>query len=275
VGSCCQRDYASFFGGRIARRSARGYRRHGVRGTAADLVELAGDVEGESILEVGGGIGAIELELLRHGGATATNVELSPEYEDAADELLGEYGLRERVTRRVGDFVVEHVEPHDVVVMHRVVCCYPDVDALVGTAAARTRRRMVLTYPQERPWTRAALGVVNLFLRLRGSEFRVFVHPFAAISAGAAREGLGLAKRRQKGVFWESAAFERLSDGPRGNLLGMEPRHQDFAAEEVSVDRENKGEEDDDRTGADTVDDSTPANDDTGYDAEIDDASQL
>ena len=55
----------------------------------------------------------------------------------------------------------------------------------------------------------------------------------------------------------------------------MEPRHQDFAAEEVSVDRETKGEDDDDRTGADTVDDATPVEDDTGYDAEIDDASQL
>ena len=55
----------------------------------------------------------------------------------------------------------------------------------------------------------------------------------------------------------------------------MEPRHQDFAAEEVSIDRENAGEEDDDRTGADSVDDTTPAGDDTGYDAEIEDSSQL
>ena len=55
----------------------------------------------------------------------------------------------------------------------------------------------------------------------------------------------------------------------------MEPRHQDFAAEEVAIDRENVGEEDDDRTGADSVDDTTPAEDDTGYDAEIEDSSQL
>ena len=55
----------------------------------------------------------------------------------------------------------------------------------------------------------------------------------------------------------------------------MEPRHQDFAAEEVAIDRENVEEDDDDRTGADSVDDTTPLDDDTGYDAEIGDASQL
>ncbi len=56
----------------------------------------------------------------------------------------------------------------------------------------------------------------------------------------------------------------------------MEPRHQDFAAEEVSIDREtNEGDDAPDRTGADTVDDLAPEGDDTGYDAEIEDESQI
>ena len=88
----------------------------------------------------------------------ATNVELSGEYEEEAAKLIDERGLSERVDRRVADFVTEPVEPADVVVMHRVVCCYPDVDRLVGAAAAHTRRRLLLTYPRERPWTRLASG---------------------------------------------------------------------------------------------------------------------
>ena len=114
------------------RLAASRYRNRGLGGTSRDLVELAGDVTGETVLDVGGGIGAIELELLAAGAQRATNVELSGEYEEAAAELIEERGLSERVDRRVGDFVTEPVEPHDVVVMHRVVCCYPDVDRLVG-----------------------------------------------------------------------------------------------------------------------------------------------
>ena len=59
----------------------------GVRGTSRDLVELAGDVTGASVLEVGGGVGAIELELLAAGAERATDVELSGEYEEEALKL--------------------------------------------------------------------------------------------------------------------------------------------------------------------------------------------
>ena len=55
------------------------------------------------------------------------------------------------------------------------------------------------------------MGGVNLFMRLRRSEFRAFVHPVARIDAAAAEQGLRLGERRRGGIFWESAAYERAS----------------------------------------------------------------
>ena len=210
MSGCCEpKIYERMFGAKQARLDARRYRKRGVRGTSRDLVELAGDVSGASILEVGGGVGAIELELLAAGAERATDVELSSEYEEEALKLLAERGLSDRVERRVGDFVEEPGVPHDVVVMHRVVCCYPDVDALVGAGAACAQRRMVLTYPQERRLTRAGIRAINFFMRLNGSDFRAFVHPVARITAAASEKGLALDERRRRGIFWESAAYER------------------------------------------------------------------
>jgi len=211
VTSCCARDYEKVFGRKTADRDARRFRKRGLRGSAKTLAALAGDVRGESVLEVGGGVGAIEIELLEAGAAHATNVELAATYEDAAQGLLAERGLSERVDRRVGDFVSEadSIEPHDVVVMHRVVCCYPDVDELVGAAAQHARRRMVLTYPQERRVLRTALSLVNTVMRVGGSTFRVYLHPVDRIAAAAGTHGLTLAERRRHGVVWESAAFSR------------------------------------------------------------------
>jgi 2-polyprenyl-3-methyl-5-hydroxy-6-metoxy-1,4-benzoquinol methylase len=199
------------FGRKPAQREARRFRKRGLRGSAKALANLAGDVRGESVLEVGGGIGAIEIELLDSGAARATNVELAATYEDAARTLLAERGLSERVDRRLGDFVAEAdaIEPHDVVVMHRVVCCYPDVDALVGTAAERASRRLVLTYPQERVVVRAAFRAGNAVLRLRGSTFRAYVHPVRRIDAAAEAHGLTPETRVRHGLLWESAAFSR------------------------------------------------------------------
>jgi 2-polyprenyl-3-methyl-5-hydroxy-6-metoxy-1,4-benzoquinol methylase len=211
VSGCCRPGaYERLFSAKQARLDAALYRKRGVRGTERRLVDLAGDVSEETVLEVGGGVGAIELELLEAGAARATNVELSGEYEEEAAKLLAERGLSERVDRRVADFVTEPVAPHDVVVMHRVVCCYPDVDRLVGAAAAHTRRRMVLTYPRDRLWTRVGVGAINFFMRLSGSDFRAFVHPVARMREAAQREGLVLESREQQGSIWENAAYERI-----------------------------------------------------------------
>jgi 2-polyprenyl-3-methyl-5-hydroxy-6-metoxy-1,4-benzoquinol methylase len=207
VPCCCARDYERVFGRKEAERDARRFRRRGLRGSAKDVVELAGDVHGATVLEVGGGVGAIELELLASGAAWATNVELSAEYDQPAAELAAERGVAGRIERRIGDFVEEagSLEPHDLVVMHRVVCCYPDVDALVGSGAGRARTRMVLTYPQQRRLVAAAIAAVNAVMRLSGSAFRVYVHPFERIAAAAA--GMQLVERRRRGFVWETAAF--------------------------------------------------------------------
>jgi hypothetical protein len=202
--ACCASDYRRFFNRKFAAADLRRYRRRGLSKTERDLVRLAGDVRGASVLEIGGGIGALLLQLLDAGAARATNIELSGGYEDAAAELLA----GRHVERRVGDFVGEETAPHDVVVMHRVVCCYPDAGTLVGKGAANAHRRLLLTYPRERWFIRFGSRAVNAFLALRRCGFRTYVHPVAGIDAAADAEGLRL-ERRVSHTLWESALFVR------------------------------------------------------------------
>ncbi len=211
AGCCSQSDYRRLFNRRVAAKDARRFRARGLTATARTLVELAGDVTGATVLDVGGGIGGIELELLAAGAQRATSVELSGAYEQEAEILLGERGFANRVDRRVGDFVAESaaIERHDVVVLHRVVCCYPDVDAMVGAAAAHADRTLLLTYPQDRTAIRAGVLIVNLFLRLSRCGFRTYAHPLEQILAAADAHGLALQTRRRPGLLWESAALSR------------------------------------------------------------------
>jgi hypothetical protein len=210
AGCCNPTDYRRLFSRKYARRDARRFRKHGLRGTSRNLVELAGDVQGATVLDIGGGVGAIELELLAAGAERATNVELSGGYEDAAAELIEERGAEGRVERLVGDFVTTEIEPHDIVVMHRVVCCYPDVDTLVGRAAEHARRVLLLTYPQDRRLVRLGLRTINVWLRFSGCGFRTYAHPVSRINAAAEAHGLRLERRESKGRIWESAAYRRM-----------------------------------------------------------------
>src|SRR5919204_1865361 len=205
--SCCSpAAYSEFFDEKQARKDARRYRRKGLDRAARRIVSFLTrrGVAGDSVLEVGGGVGAIELELLKAGAARATNVELSPAYDAVARELLAEARLEDRVERRTGDFVdvADELEPADDVVLHRVVCCYPDVDALVGAAARRARRRLVLTYPPDITLARAVFAGSNLFMRLRGSDFRAYVWPVAAIARAAEANGFRRVAEERASLAW-------------------------------------------------------------------------
>ena len=201
-----------FFDEKLARRDARRYRRKGIDGTAREIVDfLTGrGVEGASVLEVGGGTGTLQLELLRSGARRAVNLELSRGYDGAARELAEEAGLADRIERRVVDIAErpDEIAPADVVVLHRVVCCYPQPERLVGAAAAHAQRLLVLSFPRRNAVSRLVVWAANLLVRLRGGSFRAYVHEPDAIRASAVGSGLrGVHEHR--GRVWHVAAFER------------------------------------------------------------------
>ncbi len=212
-GCCDPRGYRRLFSGDQARRNANAYRKKGLDGTARELVErlCADGVDGSTVLDVGGGVGGIGLELLRAGAGHVTNVELSPEYEEEARALAAEAGVSERVDRVVGDFAVlaPSLEPADVVVMHRVVCCYPFLGRMLRPAADRAKRSLALTYPRSNLLIRGALRLGNVWFWLTRCSFRVFVHPPDEMARIAADHGLRETFRR-RGWLWESVVYERV-----------------------------------------------------------------
>jgi Methyltransferase domain len=213
VGNCCTRGYERVFGKRLARRDARRYRRKGLDATAQKLVDqVAGrGIDNAEVLEIGGGVGAIEVELLKRGAARATNVEISHGYDEEGEKLLAEVGLAGQVVRRHGDFVATEglAEPADVVVMHRVVCCYPDPDALVGTAAEHARRLLAFTFPRATWWMRLGARFANVYFRLVW-KFESYVHPPETILGAARSRGL-TPVHEHTGRIWRLAVFERVS----------------------------------------------------------------
>ena len=211
MGTCCARGYEKFFGQKTARRDARRYRRKGLDDTAQRLVdEIAARGGGASALEIGGGVGAIELELLRRGVERATNVELSHGYDDEASDLAREAGMEDRIERRYGDFVEQEaqVDPADVVVMHRVVCCYPDPERLVRAASRHSRGLLALSFPRDTWWLRLGFRLANVWFRLRGG-IETFVHPPARVVRAAEQDGLILAVHERVSRVWRVAVFER------------------------------------------------------------------
>jgi 2-polyprenyl-3-methyl-5-hydroxy-6-metoxy-1,4-benzoquinol methylase len=200
------------FGSRFARSMAARYRKRGLDRTARRIVALAMQrgVEGATVLEIGGGVGEIQIELLKHGAASATNLELSPAYDTEARRLLAEAGLTDRVRRRTLDIAADPaaVEPADIVVLHRVVCCYPDYAKLLSAAADHARDQVVVSFPPRNLVSRAVIATQNLLLRVGGREFRTFAHPPEAMLAVLTERGLRPVSA-PRGRVWQVAAATR------------------------------------------------------------------
>lgn len=183
--SCCGPEdrggYDAIFDSRFSRAIAKRYGRRGLRPPERQIVSFleGSGIEGATVLEVGGGVGEIQLELLKHGAARAVNLELSGGYEEDAARLIEQAGFGGRIERRLGVDLAEEgdgVEPADVVVLHRVVCCYPDYAKLLGAAAGHARRALVFSYPTANGASRAFIRIMNALLGATGNSFRGFVH---------------------------------------------------------------------------------------------------
>jgi 16S rRNA G966 N2-methylase RsmD len=210
---CCDpRGYRNVFGPRFARHAASRYRRRGLDRTARRMVAYLADrgFEGASVLEIGGGVGDIQIELLSRGAGRSTNLELVDTYDAEAASLAETAGVGARMTRRLLDIAADPdaIGAHDVVVMHRVVCCYPDYDKLLGAAADHATRLLVFSHPPRNWMSRLSVGAQNLALRLLGRSFKSYTHPPQALVAAAERRGMR-ADFREHGLVWRVVGLSR------------------------------------------------------------------
>jgi hypothetical protein len=216
--ACCGPDaYAQLFDEKNARRDARDYLKKGVDPTGRRIVDeiVRRGVADASVLEVGGGIGSLEIELLRSGAARATNVEIVGTYEQPARELLETLGLTGRVDRKVFDFAngAHEVPKADIVVLHRVICCYADMEALVRASADHANRILALSFPSGQWLWRVGQWLSRAWFRVRGCGFRLYLHDPRRILATAESAGLRLTHRRS-GLVWQIAILERSVRSP-------------------------------------------------------------
>jgi len=167
-------------------------------------------VDGLTLLDIGGGIGAVQLALLSAGATGATSVEASAAYLEIARQEAERAGLDRRISYVHGDFVslASQIPQADIVTLDRVICCYDDAEALVSLSAVRARKFYGLVYPRSVWWVKIALFFENLGYRLRGSPFRAFVHPTELVDRLVRSAGLKEI-HRQHTFAWQVVIYQR------------------------------------------------------------------
>lgn len=220
---CCQSDccrgYENLFDASYAQKDLDDYRKHGPAKPTRILIEAIisqADVHGVTLLDIGGGVGAIQHELLKKGAQSAVDVDASSSLIAAAKSEAERHGHADRVTYQHGDFVelAGGVEPADIVTLDRVICCYPDMPKLVGLSADRARKWYGLVFPRDTWWMKLGAWVMELFDKLQRDPVPFRIHSSDAVDEQLRRRGF---ERRfyRRTFLWQIVLYQ--ISGPVNN----------------------------------------------------------
>jgi SAM-dependent methyltransferase len=166
-----------------------------------------------SLLDIGGGVGALTFELFEAGVTKAVVADASAAYVAAARKEVSRRGLIQSATVIHGDLLelADRLPTADLVTLDRVVCCYPAYEPMLDEAARHAVRGLAVSYPRDRWFVRTGMWVENA-RRARSSGFRTFVHPPVAIRKAIQRAGFRLAWHRTT-MMWAIDVFQRSAPG--------------------------------------------------------------
>lgn len=188
------------------------YRNEGPKKATQVLIDalIAENVSEMTLLDIGGGIGAVQHELLKAGASSAINIEASTAYIETAKEEAEHQGHAERITHLHGDFVdlADDIPQCDIVTLDGVICCYHDAQGLVEKSIALAKSVYGVIYPQDKWWCKVMGALDNVKNRLKRSQFRFFVHPTKIVEEIVQKHGFERVFYQEKSM-WQIVVYKR------------------------------------------------------------------
>ena len=167
--------------------------------------------DNQSVLEIGCGTGFFHQKMIQSGASRATGIDISKKMIDYAESLASKKGLEEKTEYSIGDFVESHdqYDEHDVLVLDKVICCYPDSETLIKYSTGKCRKSYALSYPRDSWIPRFSFGVIRFILTLVKSGFKPKIYPVSWVVEQIEKAGFKRSTHWQD-YFWISEVYQRI-----------------------------------------------------------------
>lgn len=180
---CCGADL--FFNKKTARKEYRKYVREGPSKVTAKIIQQLENqnIEGKSMIDVGGGIGALQWWFLKNGGTQTADIDASSGYLKQAQIHAGENGWQDKTQFIMGDCtdIYPKIYNPDYITLDKVVCCYPNFKEILAATCKKSKKYVSLSYPMDGIIAQAIRGIGILFFMLKQNPFRPYIHPVKEI----------------------------------------------------------------------------------------------
>ena len=207
---CCGAN--QLFDEKSAKKELKRYLNKGVKGPTKRLTDAFKklNLNGLSLLDIGGGIGTISLELIPYGISKVVSIDASSGYLNSA-KSEAEKRHYTFINYHLGDFVAEseQIELHDIVTLDKVLCCYPYVDELLKTSLSKTAKYYALVYPQTHWMAHLSAMFVNLRMKIQRNPFRTFIHSSKLIESAIKDAGFSKIYTDRIGVSWQVHIYKK------------------------------------------------------------------
>jgi magnesium-protoporphyrin O-methyltransferase len=211
--SGCCRAYENAFDTDYAQGDLDDYRAKGPEKSTRvllDLIRASIDILDATVLDIGGGVGAVHHELLKSGAAFATDVDGSSAYIAASQQEATRLNHTDRISHHLGNFVdvAGDVDSADIVTLDRVICCYPDLPSLAGAAASKATKLIGLVWPRDTWWMQIGLWGFNIVERFSKFPLYQTFHRVADVDQVIVARGFTVHAHRNAGM-WQARVYLR------------------------------------------------------------------
>jgi methyltransferase family protein len=197
---CCGADL--FFDKKTAKKQYKSYLKKGPSRVTKKLIgQLEKIKTGASLIDIGGGIGAIQWWFLKHGGEQTFGVDASSGYTALAKEHAAKNNFKESAHFMMGDFTdkSEELTKADHVTLD---------EAILNLACEKATNTVSLSYPMDGFITDIFRGLMVLFMKISGSSFKPYIHRVASVRALFVDNGFEL-KEKELSFPWHIETYTK------------------------------------------------------------------
>lgn len=170
-----------FFSGKRARKKYKKYLKSGADQSTKKLIAaiIEKNVEGATLLDIGGGLGAIHHELIEAGVSHAKCADASSDYISISKKEGERRNHSDKLSYHFGNYLdgASEIGNAEIVTLDKVICCFDDMKELVNISSSNATRYYALIFPREKWWTRLLIKFGNTMFPLFGKDFRIYLHP--------------------------------------------------------------------------------------------------
>jgi len=208
---CCGAD--RFFDLESAKKEMKKYKRNGPKKSTKLLISSLDiyDKDNKTLLDIGGGIGSIQWDFLKHHDTKTTHVDASGGYLNIAKSFAIEMQYEARA-KFIKDDIVDaapQIDEHDFVTMDKVICCYPEYKVLLENALSKCKSVFALSYPLGGPIANLFRGLASVYLYFIKNPFRPYVHPTTKVRSFIEQQGFDMTHHRIS-FPWIIQTYQRI-----------------------------------------------------------------